>query len=227
MRQGLDYRDEMMSYIRECGLEEELSCVDVTELRLIHLKKGEYIFHAKEKLQFLYILVEGRAKIIPSSKEGKLAMIDYVEPKAITGDLEAAIGNAHPYLHDAQVLEDTLLIGIPYKLLETKLMFHVPFLRLMCRQVGEKLELASKKHYRKALYRAKNIVSKALVTQSKELKDTAFPFSCKETALSVGISERHLRRILNELEEEGLVEKLGRRIRILDIELLKNMETDI
>lgn len=223
----MDYREEIQSCINACGFRTEFSCIDTAKLRLVHLKKGEYIFYSKEKLQYLYVLVKGRAKITPASKEGKLAVIDYIEPKSVLGDMEAALGNADSCLHDVQAIEDTLMIAIPYKLVEMELMYHVPFLRLMCRQLGEKLETASKKHFRKALYLAKNILSKALVTQAEEREGAFFPFSCRETALSIGISERHLRRILNELEEGGLVEKQGRKIRILNMNALKNMETEI
>lgn len=223
----MDYSQKIRSYIQECGLDKELSCVDAAELRLNRFKKGEYLFHANEQQNYLYILIRGRAKILSVSKEGKMAVIGYIESKDVAGDLEAALEGHHPFLHDAQVLEDSLVLSIPYQILEKHLMNHPPFLRLLCRKVGEKLELASKQYYRRALYHAQNILCRSLIMQSEEKEGIFFSFSCIDTALSIGISERHLRRILNQLIEDELIQKRGRHLCIMNMCALRNIETEI
>lgn len=221
----MDHTTDICSYIHMCGLDNEFSCVEAKDLRLMHFHKEEYLFKSGDAFTYLYLIISGKAKILPSSREGKLALIAHIESGDITGDLECVLG--HPYLHNCVAIRETLVIAVPYEVVQEKLMNHNPFLRLLCRNVAEKLEIASKHQYRHALYSAKHIVSKALLQQAAQRKSDSFAFSCKDTAQNVRISERHLRRILSDFEDQSLIQKKGRHITLLDTEALKNMETEI
>lgn len=81
-----------------------------TSSTLVRHLKGEYVFRRGDRANGLYVVITGKIKIsIPGANEHE-KVIEFFEPGQQFG--EAVLFLDHPYLIDAQVLEDSLLICI-------------------------------------------------------------------------------------------------------------------
>ena len=57
-------------------------------ISLYKFEKNEYICIQGEKLEYLYFLVDGRAKVCKHMEDGKTFLVSFYNPLSIIGDME-------------------------------------------------------------------------------------------------------------------------------------------
>jgi CRP-like cAMP-binding protein len=103
--------------IKKTPLFQNISQTDVEELATYcHQKsvsKGQELFSMGDKADSLYIVLKGWIKLYRTSKEGEETIINIFGPGESFA--EAAVFNdSHTYPVNAQAVEDSMLIDIPY-----------------------------------------------------------------------------------------------------------------
>lgn len=211
-------------YLEIWNLTSAFEGVPMEELLLRTYKDGEPLFFAGQEVRHAYLLVEGRCRLFSVSKEGREVLVNYKEPPGLFGDMEILV-NLEFKLSMAAV-GSAVVLKIPRKVMERRLLYKVEFLRFLAVEMAEKMHLDSASQIQVILRDGKSRVARLLWLKAQSEGKKVFSFSCMETARDAGISERQLSRVLNEWEEAGIIKREGRKLRILDMDFLKKLETD-
>lgn len=221
----MNNKELVAEYLKKYHLEKEFACIDPGELKIQVYKKGEYLFHVGDEVKYLFVILEGTCRITNSSKSGKEMLLDYLRGVDLTGEMEIAAGIR--YYHNISAVTQSVILLVPANATLDKLMDYPPFLRMVSRALADKLMRGGGRQVRSSLYDARSRVAKYLYQTMLSKESTTFVISCRETALGIGISDRHLNRIFKELEEMKLISRHRNKIRILDEDALKQVESEM
>ncbi|MDO4272580.1 MAG: Crp/Fnr family transcriptional regulator [Eubacteriales bacterium] len=221
----MNKEEVIQKYLEELDMTEEFSCLDIKDISIEKYKKGQYLFHAGDKVEAIYFLAEGKCRILNGTSGGKEIAIDDDIPKGRwIGEMEMAA--EIDFFHSVDLAEDSVVLRIPIHIVEEKMMQHPPFLRSVCRQLGWELTQSGQERVRVGLLGAKTRVAQCLYERYMRTHQESFTISCKQTALECCVSVRHLNRIFHVMETEGLIARNRNHIRILDGDKLGSMEKD-
>lgn len=217
------------------NLEEILSENELTEiftdkakayLSIRKFHNTEVVLYDKDELTVLSIVIEGKLKVVPSSMEGKNTLVDFIEKGAILGEIEY-FGEGQN-IHTVVACEETVLLDIPFRIIEEELKNYPPFLLFICNRLSEKLCSLSLTHSKQLLMSTKVQLCKYITETSLEHESDLIPIKYTELAQWIGKSDRHIRRVVVELIEEKLIRKEGRGyIRILNVEGLEQIIKEV
>lgn len=98
------------TFIHEYALE-SIFFDDIRQhIELHYFEPGEMILREDEKKpEYFYILVKGKARVSPSSEEGKFVLLDFIQPPDLLGDIEYMYEENN--YHNVIALTDTIFIG--------------------------------------------------------------------------------------------------------------------
>lgn len=192
----------------------------VTEIIEFHeFNVGEFILEEAEDQAFYYFLVEGKAKVCPSSVEGQVVLLDFMEPIDIIGDIEYVFKT--PNYHSVLALKKTLLIAIPLDIVEKYLYNNIYFYRYITEIMAKKIMQTSKKFSMSMMYPLKVRLAMYLLEHYEDQVNHEIVIKFKEVADYFGITPRHLRRNLSYFESKGILERKTGRILIYDLDMLR------
>lgn len=211
-------------YLKNWGLESAFAEVKPDEMILKTYKDGEPLFFAGDEVDYAYLLVEGRCRLYGISREGREVLVNYKQAVGLFGDMEILKGLE--FKLSMAAVGSAVVLKIPRKLMEKKLLYQVDFLRFLAVEMAEKMYLDSSSQIQVILRDGKSRVARLLCVKARAEGRMGFAFSCRETARDAGISERQLSRVLNEWEDAGIIRREGRRLKIMDAEALEALETD-
>lgn len=204
---------------------------DMTDYMSLHcFNKGELIFRANEKIEVLYFMVEGKAKVFTLLKNGKSLLLRFYNPFVVIGDVEFMDRN--PATCNVEVINSAVCIGIPLDRLQKQAMNDPVFLRFICKSLGEKLAKNSVSSSINLLYPLENRLASYILAIASENKSSSsfngiFTDKLTEMADLLGASYRHLIRTINKLTSEGIIEKQNNKIIILNRNLLEKLAGDL
>lgn len=181
----------------------------------------EALFSEDDKIEYLYVLLEGQIGVTPYSEMGKFSILDIVIPGDIIGDIEYF--NGDNYYYQVVALTPSMVLAIPVKEMEKYLSQNVEFYKYTSMNLAKKMKRTSHKYSRTMLYPLKNRLAKYLYDlyeiQGKEISG----IGGSQTADYFGISSRHLRRVLSEIESEGIINRSKNIVEVVDEEKLSQL----
>lgn len=183
-------------------------------LQLQSFQRGEYIAHAAQDPAGVSVIVSGRVQVMPLSESGDEIILNYLYPSDMIGDIEIVMKG--PYIHSVTATVATTLLFFPHAALDELMDGSTAFLRYMLHALNEKVLMVSFYSSSTRLYGKKYCFCRYLYEQQQRLKTPLIPLNMKQAAIYIGVSERHLRRIIGELEQECLIEKQAKAVRIVD-----------
>ena len=189
------------------------------KIKSLRYEKGETVVMAGNYPKYLSIVVRGRCEVRPLSKDGKEIVLNYLYPGSLIGDVE--IIEKVSYLHSVYADTETDLICVPKKTVEEELMGSAPFLRFMLELTTEKLLEHSNYFYDTRLFGFRSRFCKYVIDMAAHLKSEEIPFIMTAVAKFIGVSERQLRRIINDYEKRGILKKKGRHLLLIDVDALR------
>ena len=209
------------------GLESEEMTRIATHARSLRKTRGEFIYIAGDRADFVYILKRGRVKLSVLAETGKEIAIDIIQPGEIFG--EFALVDESLRSNMTQALDDVLMWVFARqdftKLLTTQPKLALSYIKL----VGDRRRRMEKK--------LSDITSKAvsaricellheLVTSSSEGETIGsgylVPLTHHDVASLIGAARQTTTTILNDLERRGIIE-LGRGS--IRVKRLKELQT--
>lgn len=190
-------------YIAHIGAEGFFTPELTQRARLLEYEPGEQIMTEGGEVRSLMILVSGTARISSLSPEGKLAVIAEARPPHLLGDIEYL--QNRPVLHDVYAKGAVRLISVPVCALGGE-MESLNFYRLVCSSLMRKLYNTSSAYSRALLYPAKNRLAAYLLENSADGK---VYMRGRAVAGLLGITPRHLSRLLGDFRRSGVLKPCG------------------
>jgi CRP-like cAMP-binding protein len=217
---SLDRLDTLIG--RNDGLAELKKIIQERKVR--QFKKNQVIYYEGDRGNGLYLLINGSVKTIKLAEDGRELMTGMYGADTYLG-IHAMLAN-EDYTDTATALEDSVLCIIPKEQLEQLLnMYPVvakEFIKLLSNDIREKEEQLLQLAYHSVRKR----MAEALVRLAKQhnKEGEAFKISREDLAAMAGIATETVSRTLSDFKDEGLVDKKGSSITILDISRLAKMK---
>lgn len=197
----------------------------INHMELHFYKKDEYIFEAGTKLEYYYLLVDGKIKVSYLFENGKSMLLKFYKAFNTIGDMELL--KNRPITCDVEAMEDTYLIAVPSDILRKSYFDNPRFLRHLAESLSEKLYATINNSSYNFVYPLINRLASYLVEHLTDKDYIVLNSSFLQIAEFLGTTYRHLNRTLKELEEKSIIKCMDKTIYILDEyklrELSKNM----
>ncbi|AKG33601.1 Crp/Fnr family transcriptional regulator [Paenibacillus durus] len=208
----------IQEYLQHFQIEDMFPQSVLTHLELHFYEAREYVTIVDESPEFFRICMDGKMKIIPSSEEGRVVLLDYLYPLSLIGDIELFCHCKN--LHSVMAVTPTVTLSIP-KQIFYKEMMRDQFLLFLCENLSKKLYVSSMNYSRAMLYSVKSRFCHYILQLSDEIEYNTISLKIGETAQYLGITERHLHRIIKEYEKKGIIKQIYQRVSILNRNLLE------
>ncbi|MEG0471243.1 MAG: transcriptional regulator YeiL [Solibacillus sp.] len=196
---------------------------DISPYLTVHqFEKGEFIFKERSHPQFLYYMVEGKAKLYVTHKNGKVSLIDFITSPCFMGEIELL--DSERVSKGIQTVTKTICLAIPFQHCRKILLTDVIFLRELCMFLSDKEMKVTAKYTQNQVYPLENRLAAFILLSS----DQVF-YKEKHTEISefLGVSYRHLLHTLAAFCEAGILVKQNRGYVIQDKDKLLALSEEI
>lgn len=195
----------------------------IAERKTRHFKKNQVIYYDGDKGNGLYLIINGKVKTIKLAQDGRELMTGMYTNDDYLG-IHALLSN-EPFSDTATALEDTVLCLIPKEQLD-ELLNQYPevareFIKLLANDIREKEEQLLQLAYHSVRKRMADAIVRLAKQQtgSNDIK-----ISREDLAAMAGMATETVSRTLSDFKDEGLIEKKGSIINILNLERLAKMK---
>ena len=217
---SLDQLNHIIS--KNGGLSELKKTIEERKTR--QFKKNQVIYYEGDKGNGLFLLISGKVKTIKLAEDGRELMTGIYIADDYLG-INAMLAN-EPYNDTATALEDSVLCLIPKEQLE-RLLNQYPevareFIKLLSHDIREKEEQLMQLAYHSVRKR----MAEAMLRLHKRQHDEAesFKITREDLAALAGMATETVSRTLSDFKDEGLIDKKGSVITVLDLNRLAKMK---
>ncbi len=198
--------------LKEYGISPQELC----NARLVRFSRGETFIRQGMPLTQLYFVASGKAKVCGASAGGRDLILCYYISKGMIGDVELMTGQREA-ASTVVAITDFLCIGVPIEPNAARLRTNLLFMNRVGEGLAQKLLQSSQNYLFDALHPAKERLCLYIL---RNAQDGVFSEPLTNTAGSVGVSYRHLLRLLSALCGEGVLRRRGHGFQIIDAEAL-------
>lgn len=191
-------------------------------LEVCQFEKGEWIFKEGSYPDTMYYLIEGKAKLYVTHKNGKVSLIEYIEAPCYMGEIELL--NEARYTKGIQTVSTTVCMSIAVHECKEKLLADAIFLRRICLFLSEKATAVTAKYTQNQVYPLENRLAAFIQLSS----DQGF-YKEKHTEICeyLGVSYRHLLYVIAQFCEENILEKTKKGYHIINEKRLAKLAQEI
>ncbi|MCJ1969132.1 cyclic nucleotide-binding domain-containing protein [Lactococcus carnosus] len=168
----------------------------------------EWIQHASNSIDYLYLLLDGKAKLVKGGENGKQAILQFLYPGDFIGEL--TLVGAEKTTKDIISIGNSVCLAIPMFYAEKHLLTDNAFLRMISQYTGTKLLERTERAIHSQLYEFKYRLAELLLTITV---DDYYQEKHTEMAEYLGVSYRHLLYTFQHFRDQGLIDK-GKKIKI-------------
>lgn len=196
----------------------------IEERKARPFKKNQVIYYEGDKGNGLYLLISGKVKTIKLAEDGRELMTGIYSADDYLG-INAMLSNEE-YGDTATALEDSLLCLVPKEQLEELLNLYPEvargFIKLLANDIREKEEQLLQMAY----HSVRKKMAEALLRLHRRPGSEAdsFKIAREDLAAMAAMATETVSRTLSDFREEGLIEKQGSIITILDLARLTKMK---
>ncbi|HFI0255467.1 TPA: cyclic nucleotide-binding domain-containing protein [Streptococcus suis] len=197
-------------------IENSLSDNMISSSKVLTFTHNQVIIRSEESLQYLYYILEGRAKIYLYTENGKEIFIHFLKKDDWIGEL--AFLGVEGETKNVVAVGDTKVLAIPKDVVTSQLLTDSQFLLEMGRFIGKKL-LDRTNHFVKIQgYELKYRLATLLIDMSH---DGIYSEKHTNVVDYLGTSYRHLLQIMQEFQKSGFIRKIGTSTYEIDEKRLK------
>ena len=195
----------------------------IQERKSRQFKKNQVIYYEGDKGHGLYLVISGKAKTVKLAEDGRELMTGIYSTDDYLG-INSMLAN-EAYTDTATALEDSMLCLIPKDQFE-RLMNLYPdvakkFIKLLSNDIREKEEQLLQLAYHSVRKR----MAEALLRLNRQYKDDDnIKITREDMAAMAGMATETVSRTLSDFKDEGLIDKKGSIITILDLARLAKMK---
>ncbi|CDO04726.1 Regulatory protein YeiL [Oceanobacillus picturae] len=205
-------------YVENHSIEHLFSASVEAYLEVHEYQRDDWIIQEGTRPDFLYYVVEGKAKIYITHQNGKVSLINFINANEFIGEMEL--------LHDVyytkgiQASTKTICFALPMHYYRRQLMEDAKFLRELTRFLSVKATQMAMKYTQSLAFPLENRLADFIL-------QTADNGIYKEKHVTVcdylGVSYRHLLHVLTQFTEKHYLQKDGRKYHIEQYDALKGL----
>lgn len=185
-------------------------------------QSGETIFEQGVEYPYIMIVVSGKAKVCTSAPSGKDLVLAYYLSSGLIGDVEL-MSNTTYATASVITLSPFECIVVPFHDNHDSIFQNLAFMTALAKGLSENLINSSHNYTSNALYSGEQRLSSYIL---KGAYKEHFFDNLTDVAATIGISYRHLLRLLNKLCNDGILKKEKKGFQILDKEQLKQRSSE-
>ena len=217
-------------YIKNCDLFSQVSAEDVAWLesksKMRKLKRGEAVYLPDDAADDILLIASGRVKICHATPEGKRAIIGFIDPGEIFGEL-SLLDSSAPRNGITEAAEKSVVVAIPkHKLLA--IVQKYPSIVLGVTKLNGMRRQRVERRLRNLLFRSNRdrVIHLLLELSEKYGRRTEtgielqIRLSHQEMASIIGSTRETVTVVLGQLQGEGLLSIARRRIFLNSLEKL-------
>lgn len=194
-----------------------LDWLDLSSAFLLRFERCEWMLRAEEEIDYLYVMLSGKAKVLMGDESGRNLLLCYYISEGIMGDIELMMGRKEA-ISSVQAVTPVVCIALPLSVYAPALMTHLPFALRAAKGLATKLH-ASVASTTEIILRPFETRLCAYLLQGAQ--GGVFAERLIDVSDQLGVSYRHLLRSLKMLCEQGLLEKQADGYHILNDALLR------
>ncbi|WP_142341928.1 Crp/Fnr family transcriptional regulator [Bacillus wiedmannii] len=221
--------DLIIHYLKTNKMLEIFSEIDTAYFQVNHFEKGELICNIDDAMDRLYFVVKGKVKVYTITPEGKKLILRFINPLAVVGDIELIQDSkAH---HVVEACSDVIAISISHAVIRSKLLHDPIFMNFLLENIANTLKISTRFTALNLLYPVELRVASYLLSISTDSNRTMYKKDLDATSISsiadfIGVSYRHVIRVLQKFYKEKLIEKRNGVIVIKDFFKMKEVAKD-
>ncbi|EPF09031.1 catabolite activator [Bacillus cereus BAG1O-3] len=222
-----DSRSELIiHYLKIHNIFETFKKINIRYFQLKHVKKGELICNKDEKMDRLFFVVKGKVKVYTITPDGKKLILRFINPLAIVGDIEL-IQNSTSH-NVVEACSDVETISIPFEVIKNELKHDIALMNFLFQNMANTLKIATDFTALNLLYPVEVRVASYLLSISTDSTGNIYREDIDSTSVSsiadfIGVSYRHVIRILQKFYKEQMIEKKKGTILIKDVSKMKEI----
>ncbi|PEC90391.1 hypothetical protein CON02_12900 [Bacillus cereus] len=216
-------------YLKTNKTLEVFSEIDTAYFQLNHFEKDELICNIDDEMDRLYFVVKGKVKVYTITSEGKKLILRFINPLAIVGDIEL-IQNSKAH-NVAEACSDVVAISISNTVIRNKLLHDPIFMKFLLENIANTLKISTRFTALNLLYPVEVRVASYLLSISTDSNGNMYKGDLDATSVTsiadfIGVSYRHVIRVLQRFYNEKLIEKSNGVIVIKDFSRMKEVAKD-
>ncbi|SCA86166.1 XRE family transcriptional regulator [Bacillus glycinifermentans] len=182
----------------------------VEEFMEVHeYQRDEWMIREGTRTEFLFYVIEGKAKIYVTHQNGKVSLINFINANDYIGEMEL-LHEAY-YTKGVQASTKTVCFALPVHRCRKQLMEDAKFLRELTKFLSIKATLMAAKYSQSLAFPLEHRLADFIL-------QTADEGVYKEKHVTVcdylGVSYRHLLHVMTQFCDKGYLQKEGRNFRI-------------
>lgn len=188
----------------------------VEEFLQVHeYQRDEWIIQEGRRPDFLFYVIEGKAKIYLTHQNGKVSLINFINANDYIGEMELL--HEVYYTKGIQASTKTICFALPYHSCRKKILEDVTFLRELTKFLSLKATQMAAKYSQSLAFPLENrLADFILQTADDEIYKEKHVAVCD----FLGVSYRHLLHVLSQFCDKGYLQKEGHHYRIQRHDLL-------
>ncbi|OUB64945.1 hypothetical protein BK744_29730 [Bacillus thuringiensis serovar zhaodongensis] len=203
--------------------------IDTVYFQLNYFEKGELICNIDDEMDRLYFVVKGKVKVYTITSEGKKLILRFINPLAIVGDIEL-IQNSKAH-NVVEACSDVIAISISNTVIRNKLLHEPIFMKFLLENIANTLKISTRFTALNLLYPVEVRVASYLLSISTDSNGNMYKGDLDTTSVTsiadfIGVSYRHVIRVLQRFYNDKLIEKSNGVIVIKDFSRMKEVAKD-
>jgi CRP-like cAMP-binding protein len=195
----------------------------IAERKIRPLKKKQALYYDGDQPQGIYLVLSGSIKTLKLAEDGRELMTGLYKPDDYLG--VTALLLEEPFNETAEATEESSVCLLPRDAVLTLLnrypIIGTQFIRLLSHNIREKEEQLLELAYHSVRKRMAQVLVRLNMQSNGTLQ---FKVSREELASMAGIATETVSRTLTDFKDEGLIEKKGSQVTILDLNRLTKMK---
>ena len=209
-------------YIEKYPIQSLFSFPITPFLQVFQFERGEFIFKEGSHPEYIYYLVEGKAKLYVTHKNGKVSLVNFLQAPTFMGEVELL--HAESSSKGIQTATKVTCLAIPIHACKDKLLTDATFLRYLCIFLSKKMTMISTKYTKNQAYPLENRLAAFILMSADQ---NFYKEKHTEVCEYLGVSYRHLLYVLAQLCEANIIEKQSRGYIIQDKERLQKLAKEV
>ena len=199
----------------------------IADRKVKQVRKKQIIYYESDNVTGIYLILSGRVKAIKMSEDGRELVTGIYGPDEYLG-IQAMLSGDH-YNETAEAVDDTTICLLPKdivkQLLDSYTDIGQKFIRLLSSNLIEKEEQLLQLAYHSVRKRlAEVLIRLAKQQNASESSEVQIRISREDLASMAGMATETVSRTLSDFKDEGIIEKKGSVIDIVDFTKLHKMK---
>lgn len=201
------------SVLKDCGLDQIFKVEDIQKMQIERFDPGNRIMSKGMIVNRLKIVYKGNIKIV-GIDEDRTYLLEEMNAPVSVGDIELLGGQCSRV--DVYALKRCEVLSIPTLLLRASYLDNVMFMRFLMDHIVKKYDADQKNNIGNTNISVNEKFYRYLIMhRTSDYNTVVLNENLCDIAGHLGVTYRHLSRIIKELEDGKIIERHGRKISIL------------